>query len=438
MILRTFELAVTPPVGDYLCGGYHAQSIGVETPLFLQGLLLSSGHTTVALATVDFCYLSGVSHARLVGAIAKGAQIDPSHVSVHANHVHDAPLVDEVPHLVVAKHSPSTRLHNETWFASVLESVTTSVDRARHAEGIEVGAVSLVEQPVEEFASTRRVPDAKEQCSIRWSVCAEEAVRNAPRGKIDPILSQVVLMDHSGKPALALNFYASHPQVSDGRRMISSDTVGVARELFRSKHPDVPCMYFTGCAGDVTAGKYSTANRIENRKVFGERLGEAMLAAFEKREAHPISAFAWVDSAIDLPIAGAFQSAEELERTLRSDSSTTKEKYQAAQQMVRMQRPSLNYPFRLSRLSFGWFDLLFLPAEMVVEYQLFAKSVAKQNLAVAAYGDSYLMYVPTDEMFDQGGYEVRPQWTGARRGNEQLIKAAIHEILKRKTAEGAA
>jgi hypothetical protein len=51
--------------------------------------------------------------------------------------------------------------------------------------------------------------------------------------------------------------------------------------------------------------------------------------------------------------------------------------------------------------------LLHLPAECFVEYQLRAQASApEQFVATAAYGDGGPWYIPTEEAYPQGGYEV--------------------------------
>ena len=68
---------------------------------------------------------------------------------------------------------------------------------------------------------------------------------------------------------------------------------------------------------------------------------------------------------------------------------------------------------------------------MIVDYQLYAKDAFQGDLAVAAYGDSFLNYVAIDASFPQGGYETEPEWTEVGPGIEGVIKAAIAEILGR-------
>ena len=55
----------------------------------------------------------------------------------------------------------------------------------------------------------------------------------------------------------------------DGR--VSSDFCGLAREKRARDEPGVFQVYFTGCAGNVTAGKYNDGAK-ENRPVLRDRM----------------------------------------------------------------------------------------------------------------------------------------------------------------------
>jgi hypothetical protein len=64
-------------------------------------------------------------------------------------------------------------------------------------------------------------------------------------------------------------------------------------------------------------------------------------------------------------------------------------------------------PILLSSLHADDVSLLHLPAECFVEYQLRAQKTRPDRfVAVAAYGDGGPWYIPTEEAYPQGGYEV--------------------------------
>jgi len=425
--VTTFKVEVTPPVGGYLCGGFHEQSVGVETPLYLRGAVVSANGTRYVLACVDYCYLVGRSQRRLIEAVAAGANVPAGRVSLHSNHVHDAPLIDEEAHERIERFA-GVRVHDEGYFSGVLKRTKEAVETALKTPAREVGGIAFASHAVSRFASTRRVLEADGTCKVRFSICRDAAIRDRPEGLIDPMLDQVVFYDTKQSPMVCMNFYASHPQVSDGRRMISADTIGVALDLFEKSHPDVFPIYFSGCAGDITAGKFTTLDRHRNRLVFGVRLYDAMQEALAKARPGPVGAVRWDDRVFNVPLSQIEQGEEHFQAILRGEGPVGV-KYNAATKLQRLEEKLTSCPYRISLARFGEIGILLLPAEMMVEYQLYAKSHFRGRLAVAAYGDGFLKYIATDEAFDQGGYEVEPAWTEVGKGIEACIKPEMDRIL---------
>lgn len=425
-----FQVDVTPPCEDYICGGLQERGEGVESPLFLRGIVLDSEKERYVLAAIDYCYMIGQSHDRFITMLAEAARTTGDKVTIHSNHVHDAPLLYEEVHTLIHEYCRDLIIHNEDYVADVLNRSAEAVAQAIAEGGIKIGRIAFTSHAVDQFASTRRVLDGEGRCHIRWSVTEDQWIRSQPEGRIDPMLDQITFFDQRSEPRVCLNFYACHPQVSNGRKQISSDTIGVALNLFERRHPGVFPVYFDGCGGDITAGKYTTDDRPRNRLVFGVRLYDAMEEAFLKVRPSEPGPVEWVDHRFDVPLRGFELSRRDYEAILRHPGNLPKDKYLAALKLVRMLRNQMTYNCRFTRMSLGRLHMLFMPAEMCVEYQLYAKSRCDGYLAVAAYGDSFLNYVATDAAFDEGGYEVRPEWTEVDRGIEQILKRGIDDVLK--------
>jgi hypothetical protein len=85
-------------------------------------------------------------------------------------------------------------------------------------------------------------------------------------------------------------------------------------------------------------------------------------------------------------------------------------------------------PLVLSCLRLNEISVLHLPGEMFIEYQLRARALRPgQPVAVAAYGDDGLWYVPTKEEYPNGGYEVGVAF--CRDEADGLFTAAIRRLL---------
>src|SRR5205085_8633308 len=109
----------------------------------------------------------------------------------------------------------------------------------------------------------------------RWSRCDDPALCAEPEGLIDPMLKTVSFWNGERKLA-ALHYYATHPMSYYGDGLVSADFEGMARERRHQEEPDAALhIYFTGCAGNITAGKYNDGSP-ENRPVLAERLYRAL------------------------------------------------------------------------------------------------------------------------------------------------------------------
>ena len=83
----------------------------------------------------------------------------------------------------------------------------------------------------------------------------------------------------------------------------------------------------------------------------------------------------------------------------------------------------------VSRLRIGPADLLHLPGEPFVEYQLHAQAAREDRfVAVAGYGEGGPGYICTDRAFAEGGYEPTASSVGPP--TEAILKAAIEELLR--------
>ena len=90
-----------------------------------------------------------------------------------------------------------------------------------------------------------------------------------------------------------------HPTSVDGTGVVNPEFVGQARNR-RTVESGVPHLYFTGCAGDVAAGKYNDGI-ADNRELFAGRIHDAMIAAEQAAERHPLAELRWVVEPILLP-----------------------------------------------------------------------------------------------------------------------------------------
>ena len=224
-----------------------------------------------------------------------------------------------------------------------------------------------------------------------------------PEGKIDPYLKTITLA-RGDKPLVRLHYYTTHPQTRYGIGVASSDVVGQAREAVEQKE-NCPQIYFNGCAGDITMGKYNDGSDGA-RAGLAQRLTEGIDASIAATKYAPAGPLQWRTCNLKMtPRTDDGFGVEECVKAWRDP------KQNPVWRMIRGPRRLVfhgraNLPIELSSLQIGGVHILHLPGEPMIRFQLFAQGLKPDDfVAVAAYGDGGPGYLCTKEAFDEGGYE---------------------------------
>ncbi len=177
------------------------------------------------------------------------------------------------------------------------------------------------------------------------------------------------------KPLVRLHYYATHPQTKyrDGRA--SSDVAGDAREELERKE-GVFQIYFDGCGGDITLGKYNDGTK-ENRAKLAGRLLAGMEAAAAATKLVPVGEVRWRTYPLSL--------------NWKKDTDP---------QGKKLKRP----PIELTSLQIGDIHILHLPGEPMLCFQHYAQGLKPDEfVAVAGYGDDGPSYICPAKTYAEGG-----------------------------------
>lgn len=422
LTIGSFALDGTPPAGSSTGFGVGDPTTGVRDPLLIRGFVLRGTGDSVVVVSADWCGLMGSALRDLKGALAAGAGTSADRVVVHCVHQHDAPLVDfEIEPLLGVRTFP------REWWKALLDS-SGAAARDAAAGASPVAEVGWAETRLRGYASNRRILGADGRVrGMRFSRCSDPALVAAPVGLIDPMLRTVAFRGQDGQTLASMSFYATHPQVSNGRHLYSADAPGEAVRLLGSRHPGRHA-FFTGAGGNVTAGKHSSPTDLEGNLLgFGALLADGMTRNFAAMQWEPAGELGWREASFPFPANPAKREAARA--TLANPAETVAAKLIAAPVLAAMDDPA-NATYRVKLLSLGSASLLFLPGEPFVEHQLYAQSVIPDRfLAVAANcGDDFL-YLPAAASFPQGGYEVEsfcwctPELEGRMRAAMQSLLA---------------
>jgi hypothetical protein len=447
LTIATFRADVTPPLGNGPCVGCMPKVTSVEHPLELKGLVLTSGLDTYVIAAIDFCGLCNSSDEAVRDALAVAAGTTRERVALQSLHQHSAPILDaEATAVLYGPESEELRAHQaftEEIGRRAAEAIKAARNRARP-----VTLITASSARVDRFAANRRVPQADGSIAVRASFTGDPAVRDAPEGLIDPFVRTVTFFGGTSfggssapgetAPLAQCHYYASHPQSFYGDGRVSWDTVGMARSAVEGE-TGVFQVYFTGCGGNVTVGKYNTGTRA-SREALAQRLRAAMTESATRATTHPdrrVDVRSLPNTAVEWKVApirftqrndGAF--AEETRRSALAPERPFSARLTAAMFTGFLDRLKAGYVAQATRLRIAEIDLVHLPGEPFVEFQLFAQEQAREGafVCVAGYGECGVWYYGPDRIYtDRGGYE---QTWSVTSPCEETVKTALLRLLK--------
>ena len=275
------------------------------------------------------------------------------------------------------------------------------------------------------MASNRRPVDAEGNIRVRVSTCKDAAVRALPEGTIDPYLKTITWRGAKSRWC-GSTITPPIPQTRYGDNRASSDIVGDAREAIERKE-GVFQIYFTGCGGDITVGKYNDGSP-KRRAELAARLQAGMEASVAATKYAPAGPVHWRTYSLRLPARTdtGFSLAESLACMKDPRYVPVRRACNGAQCAAFHQRSGR--PLELSSLQIGDVHIVHLPGEPMVCFQRFAQGLLpKAFVAVAGYGDGGPGYLCPATAYREGGYE--PTASRVKPESEPLLRKAIAALL---------
>ncbi|MBL9152009.1 MAG: hypothetical protein JNK37_05980 [Verrucomicrobiales bacterium] len=427
--IATFEVDITPPLGSPLCHGNVPPSKEILTPLLARGIVILGAGDPIVLCAMDWVALANQSHLGIRKAIAQAVGTTDDRVAVHTVHQHDAPGSDLDTEQLLAAHGLGGRFSNEALDRRVFQAIADAA-RASLGEARPVTHAGFGTGTVEKVASNRRVlgPDGRVAFS-RMSASKHPQAATAPEGTIDPKV-RLVSFWQDGTPLAALTYYATHPMSYYGRGGVNWDFIGGARALMDAAFPGVRFIHFNGAGGNITAGKYNDGDPA-NRAVLASRVARGMQSAWETQKKVPLSAAEvdWRARPVALPVRHP-DGEPRLLAVLADDAKPFAQRAFAARDLVFIRRMAAGGTIPVGRLRLGSANILHLPAELFVEYQLAAQAMRPDEfVAMAAYGDNAPSYIGTAIAYTQGGYEVGDHVSRVGPAVEAVLTDAMKELL---------
>jgi hypothetical protein len=432
--LAPFRFDVTPPVGHSLCGGWIRSVAAVDDLLEAIGFVMFGVGEPIVICAVDWTGILNEAHSAWRCALAQAAQTTPDRVAVQCVHQHNAPLACVEAERIVGGLEDLPHVVDLDFFSRCLDcsqkAIAEGLQRAQpithiaHGEGI-----------VEKVASNRRIHrnETGQIIANRDSNGPAPELRAMPEGLIDPWLKTVIFCNGT-KKVVACHYYATHPMSYYGDGRVSSDFAGLARKQRQEEEPDCLHVYFTGCAGNIAAGKYNDGSE-GMRSILTQRLYEGIVRSEENLQSVSLTNVSWRTAEI-LPRPRNTLSADSLQKQIDDKGNSIAHRNRSSFMLSWLRRVERSLPVVISALHLNDTSLLHLPGECFIEYQLRAQKMQPSRfIATAGYGDGGPWYIPVKEEYPLGGYEVSMAFCDEQ--IDALLTCTMQDLLAQEVVSNA-
>ncbi len=427
--LSVFSADVTPPLGHPCMGGGIAPANKIVDPLYAHGFVLQGAGKPIVLCAIDWCEIRNDAYERWRKALAEAAGTEPVRVLVTSLHQHDAPIADLEAQRLLDHAKAKGKICDLKFHEKVVQRVARAL-RASLKNSAKVTHFGIGQAKVEQVASNRRYlgPDGKPRFG-RTSATRDPNVRAEPEGTIDPWLKTLSFWD-GDQPLLALSCYATHPMSYYGQGGVSSDFVGLARKRRQADDPKVFQIYTSGCSGNVTAGKYNDGSPA-NRSILADRMYRAMANAWKETKRFPLEKSYFRSTTMKLePRNDTIFTEEGLQKRLSEDKRPFGQCL-AGLGLSWRKRVESGLAIDVPALDFGKCQLVLMPAESYVEFQLMAQKIRPDSFVVVmGYGECGPGYIPTEIAVKERDGNLS-DWCWVAPGAEARMRAALEKVLKR-------
>jgi len=366
-------------------------------------------------------------NTKIRNIICGSSDIENENIVITCTHTHASPWVWDLQDTVARKYG--YEVLDRKWMNKVMEGTASA--------GIDA-LESMINCKVQYgIAPTERIVSNRVDPVTRWSICADDEIRNAPEGVVDKNVRTVSFTDESGKLRFIFANLACHPTAFGGGKTlkVSPDFPYIAEQHLKKKYnKDLIVAYWQGCAGNINSGKYIKEGSEDEVDATGLRFFEAIDNALESSSELDTEELSYSYNRFSLPAGDFVKSPGEAEEYFAEYCSYMEEKGRIDDQDVHNWRRRLkqldvsllskgeSMEMEMQLLRIGDTDMLFVPGEWFVQHYMNLSEYNKgRKLIVTTLNNFDLLYIPDESsMPNDEWYGVKTDMRSL--GNSSTIK----------------
>ena len=235
---------ITPPLGVSLGGHPHADTrtaTEVLDDLEINTLAVSAGGKIAVLFSADLLYIRKTDSEQIRRLVAEENNIPYESIFIACTHTHTGPLisVDHIPGFVLNEKNLIYKSFLPTRFSDAPKAAIADLKPAKMGWAVsEVKGVSFIRRYRMKDGTVRTNPGQRNPDIVE------------PIGQPDYRVNVLRILREGGKEIAIANF-GVHPDTLGGFRKVSADYPRAVREAVEGAMPEVHCIFFNGCQGDL-------------------------------------------------------------------------------------------------------------------------------------------------------------------------------------------
>ena len=420
------RVRITPPIGTTMMGFATRDRDhgceGIHDELFVRALFLTHSGEQVMIMGFDLCFLGREEADRYKGAIGRKFDLAPRQILLNTSHTHVGPSVGTWAY---ADYTPPDRLYLRELEQAVVNAACQAQDAAREVT-LWAGATRSA------LPMSRRKKD--ENGKVFWAP--------NPDGVVCDTLPICLLKDLTGKPVCLLFSVSCHPSTISGYE-ISAEYPGVAMKQLDEYLGTTYSIFLQGAGGDAkpsVIGKDEERWRIgtwDDVTKAGGMVANEVIGALEVGLVQIEPGICAHSIEMEWPLAPSI-GRPGYEAILKDAKSGELMRLWAERQIVRLDREK-QLPTSVTITAHGVqlgksLRLIGLEGEAVAGLGLLIQDFYQQGITFPlGYTNGAQLYLPTENMLEEGGYEVESYYEYGQpapiaKGFEKILLQTLEQL----------
>lgn len=436
MKAATGRINITPPVGTSIGGNVRAdnKSRGVHDDLFCNILILDDGIKKICLLGFDVIGLNYNTCNDIKREIEIAINIPFPNIVIWATHTHSGPdtcmrMTEGIGEIIKDYLDEVTKR---------LVSGITGVNNNYKEVLLKAGKTS-----VPDLSYNRRLVKKDGTVVMNFEKFEKSDIIGTT-GPVDEELTSLSVWDENNNLFAILVNFTLHPAVLVGYKwLISRDFINYLDEYVLNTFGKQCVMLFAnGAEGNINHLNYNDSNQLRNfdeTERIGAKLGAYVLESIEN--SYVLNGkIQFISKKVTIPLREITTLEKQwAHMVIKRDKDLSEDmldgipdKTYAKMIKGMLIRPDKEFETVLQGLAIGNFVFVTFPGEVYVEFGLQVKELSPyKNTMIIGLANSYSGYIPKEEAFSQGGYEVRTAWSSqlAFNAGDILVDLVKNKIL---------